>query len=111
MNKLLMETLLPLGYGVYPNHYSGDDDVYFVFSSSVWGADYGDDEPQCLKYLVYINLYCPHTFNSSRLIADAKEVLHGAGFTYPSETNASDAQTQHIALGCEYIAEVKFGTV
>lgn len=80
---------------VYPDTYNGSDKTYFVFNHNTIPDDFGSNQPNHERALIQVHLFCPHTFDSVKLRKDIKLALLGAGFTYPSMTNASDEDGQH----------------
>ena len=84
-----------LGYKVYPDTYDGSDKTYFIMNYNTIPDDFGCNQPQHERALIQVHLFCPHTFDSVKLRKDIKLALLGAGFTYPSMTNASDEDGQH----------------
>ena len=93
--------LAGLGYPVATNVYTGSAQTYFVITLNTLPADFADDEPQHLRNLIMLHLYAPHELNTVTLRKDVARALMGAGFTYPSITDASDEQIQHIVFECE----------
>ncbi len=87
--------LAPLGYKTYPGNYDGADEVYFVFNHNTFGDDYGNNRPQHERALIQVHLFCPHDFNGVQTRKSVKLALLGAGFTYPSLTDAGDKDGQH----------------
>ena len=80
---------------VYPDTYNGSDKTYFIMNYNTIPDDFGCNQPQHERALIQVHLFCPHGFNSVQLRKDIKLALLGAGFTYPSMTNASDEDGQH----------------
>ena len=100
MNRKIKEVLDVYGFPVATNTYTGDEDIYFVMTINAFPDDFADDGPQHIKYLCSVHLYCPHTFNTMGIKRQIKKALHDAGFTYPTEIDASD-ETQHIVFEFE----------
>ena len=100
MIKKIKEVLDVFGYKVSTNIYTGSEQIYFVISVNAFPDDFADDGPQHIKYLCSVHLYCPHLFSTTVLKKQVKKALHDAGFTYPTEIDASD-ETQHIVFEFE----------
>lgn len=83
------------------NIHTGDNPAYLVLTLNAIPDDYADDAPQHEKNLVMLHLYCPHTQNTTTLRKSIKLALQSAGFTYPTETDASDELKQHIVFECQ----------
>ena len=88
------------------NIYTGTDASYLVLTLKVIPDEYADDEPQAERNLIMLHLYCPHTENTVTLRKQIKLALQSAGFTYPLETDASDASKQHIVFECQDVRAV-----
>lgn len=106
INEILMNTLTHIFSKVAPHEYVGKEKTYCVFNYFTLGDDYGDDNPGHERYLVQIHLFFPLPTNSLSTIKQTKRALADAGFTWPSTTDASDEDGQHIVLECEYAKEV-----
>lgn len=87
---------------VYPIVNTGGGTEYFVWNYSVLPAVWADSRPHAARYLVQAHYYCPHRKNPQETILAAERALDGAGFTWPSLTDASDEEGQHWVLECEY---------
>lgn len=77
--------------------YTGADSVYFVFNYFT-RPEVFSNQAQFERYRIQIHLFAPVTFNSSDLKKALKNALETNGFTYPTETDASDTQTQHVVF-------------
>lgn len=95
IEQRIRTALASLGYKIYPGNYDGADEVYFVFNHNTFPDDFGSNAPQHERALIQVHLFCPHDFNSVRTRKSVKVALLGAGFTYPSMTDASDKDGQH----------------
>ncbi len=80
---------------------------YYTFSCSSSGADFGDDEPGCERWLVNVHFFAPLRGNISRRVKQTKKALFQAGFTWPSTVDAGDQEGQHIVFVCEIAEEVE----
>ena len=96
-----------------PGIYTGTESQYCIFRADELGADFGDDGPGAVRYLVTVHYFCPWDFNSIAERQALRRRLFEAGFTWPDLTDASTAEksksagaedlTQHWVLGCEYV--------
>lgn len=89
---------------VYQNQYTGDQSVYFVFNIGEIPQDFADDYPQHERALIQLHLFAPISLNTTAMRAGIKGALVDAGFDYPSVTDASDEDGQHLVFetGCAY---------
>lgn len=106
INEIITAALVPLGDVVEYEVYTGQDIQYYTFNSSAYGDDFGDDEPGHERYLVQVHFFCPLTYKVTPRIAQTKQVLFAAGFTWPSVVDASDVDARHIVFECEYMMGV-----
>ncbi|MEG0913703.1 MAG: hypothetical protein RSG53_08860 [Oscillospiraceae bacterium] len=83
-----------------------DTGKYYTFTIITLGADFADNKPQVERYLVTINFFCPLNFKFEARRRATKQVLFDADFTWPSTTDASDADGRHIVFECETIEGV-----
>lgn len=99
---------LPCGNGTY----RGEESLYATFNVDRIPADYADDEPGCVRALIQVHLFAPFTCNTLELRRKMRKGLASAGFSYPSEVNASEnarsfsGTEQHIVFECERLEEV-----
>ena len=94
----------PAAYGAYITAGAQKADQYYVFNYSTLGTDYADDTPGHERYLIQVHFFCPRVFDSVLRVAQTKQKLFAAGFTWPSVINASDEDGQHIVFECEIAA-------
>lgn len=80
---------------------------YYTFSCSSFGADFGDDEPGCERWLVNVHFFAPLKGNYTQQVKETKKALFRAGFTWPSMVDAGDKEGQHIVFECEIAEEVE----
>ena len=85
---------------------SDESDVYYTFQYSTRGADYADDEPNAEIASVHLHLWAPLSQNMTSLIRQTKAAVHGAGFTLPEKTDASDDKGRHIVFEFQGATEV-----
>lgn len=106
--ELLKKTLDVFGIPVEQRLLYGKADElpekYFTFSISRGGSDFADDEPGAELCDVSIHFLAPFRGNNRELLKKARKALHKAGFTWPSQTDATDSDGQHYILECQ-IAE------
>lgn len=107
----IKSALSPIVAAVEVNAYKDKSDTYITFNVGNVPTDYGDDEPQHEKHLVQVHLFCPHTLNTVDLRKSIKLALKQAGFTYPSETPASNEEQQHMVFECQDAGGVNCGDV
>ena len=108
INERVKTALAEFELPVKPDRYSGDSESYFVFNYTTSGAMFADNAPGYDIYLVQVHYFCPMGVNTITTRKRVKQLLHGAGFTWPEETNVSDSPTkntdddkQHIVFECE----------
>lgn len=101
VNQLIEETLSQFGFPCATNIYTGEKHTYFVMTVNSLPADMADDEPGHIRNLVSLHLFCPNTTNTNRLRKRVKKALLLNGFTYPTETDASDKESQHVVFEFE----------
>jgi len=87
---------------------SKETDTYFVFKVNTLGDAYADDNPTVELNLCTVWLHTPLASNPSSLIRQAKNAIHGAGFTWPEKIDASDDKERLIALEFEDVTGVDF---
>ena len=91
-----------------PQSYTGKEKNYIVYNyDSDHGADFGDDEPECVLVSVQVHLYLPLSANFQSLRKQIRNSLYKGGFTYPSvtEIREEDTQMRHLAFECQFIEE------
>jgi hypothetical protein len=93
--------LASFGYPVAESIYTDTESTYFVFTVNAIPADYADDAPQHVRNLIMLRLHCPHTADMTDKKKEIKLAVFNAGFTYPTETDASDDKTQIIVFEFE----------
>lgn len=81
--------------------YEGKKAVYITFNYNTVPDNFGDDEPEHERDLIQVHLYAPLGFDTLDKRRAIKRALHGAGFTWPSCTDASDKDGQHLIFECE----------
>lgn len=101
INQEIIAALAGLGPDIVPDVYTGDENEYIVFNYSSLPDDFGDDMPGEERYLIQIHLFSPPKKNRLALRRQIKQRLFAADFGWPSETNASDEDSQHFIYECE----------
>lgn len=107
-NAVIIQALKPFGYPCKPNHYTGSDKKYFTFNyADERGADYGDNEPGCIKASMQIHFFLPLKENYISEKKKIREALFAAGFTYPivTELIETENEVRHIVYECDIIEE------
>ena len=89
------------GNAVFPDVYVGSAREYVVYNYSIIPAVYAESAPHAARYLVQVHYYSPREKNPTAAILAIDRALFNAGFTWPSVTDASDAEGQHHVLQCE----------
>lgn len=108
INSELISALTPIipvvkpdAYRPLPNETPATE--YIVFNYTELPTLHADNEPHAMRYLVQVHYFCPWNVNPSSKKKRIRQALHGAGFTYPSTTNASDDDGQHFVFEAEYL--------
>ncbi len=103
VNQRLRAALAPLGLPVQANTYVPADpsERYFTFNISTLGDDFADNAPEHERDLVQLHYFCPTGYDSVADVRQVKRLLSAADFTWPSSTNAGDADGQHIVFEFE----------
>ena len=97
----IRNAITPIAPIVKPNIYTGSETEYIVFNYSELPTLHADGRPHAIRYLVQVHWYLPLKTNPNTKKKQIKNALHGAGFTYPSTTNASDGEGQHFVFEME----------
>lgn len=90
----------------HPN-YDGEEKTFLTFNISVVPMNYADDGPEHEKWLIELHLFAPVGQNTRRLRKELRQAIFDAGFTYPDQTDASEAykktdgSEQHIIFDFE----------
>lgn len=98
--------LASFGYPVAESIYADTESIYFVFTVNSIPVNHADDAPQHVKNLIMLRLHCPHTADMTTKKKEIKLAVQTAGFTYPTETDASDDKKQIIAFEFENVEAV-----
>lgn len=90
-----------------PKQYGGNATEYCVYNYTEFPDNFGDDDPECIRYQVQVHWLFPWQPNIS---ADAavqvkkraiRKALADAGFTWPTVTPAGDNEWEHFVFECE----------
>ncbi len=106
INSIIINTLSPVSLPVEPDEYTGAGDEYITFNYNSQGDDFADDIPQHERYSMQVHYVCPSGKNSISIREQIKQLLFGAGFTWPTVTDATDSDGQHWIFECEYLMGV-----
>lgn len=87
--------------------YEGKEEVYITFSYNSIPADFGDDEPAHEILLLSAHLFAPTGKNILSKRKAVKKALFKLSGAWPSETNASDKDGQHLVYECEFAQGVE----
>ena len=103
VGERIATALKPLyGENIYPDVYVGSALEYIVYNYSIIPAVYAERAPHAARYLVQVHLYSPREKSPTAAILAIDRALFAAGFTWPSVTDASDADGQHHVIQCEF---------
>ena len=102
INSTIRAAVTPIVPECVPDRYTGTETEYCTFNYSEIPDAFGDESPHAIRYLVQLHYFLPAGANPYAKKKQLKNALLSAGFTYPSVTNASDADGQHYVLEAEY---------
>ena len=102
LNTVIRAAITPIVTECVPDQYGGTTTEYCTFNYSEIPDAFGDESPGAIRYLVQLHYFLPVGANPYAKKKQLKNALLNAGFTYPTVTNASDADGQHYALECEF---------
>lgn len=94
------ESVLP--DAVFPQLYTGSLLKYIVWNYETIPSVYAEGAPHAARYLVQVHLYLPFKESPLAAILSLSRALFARDFTWPSATDATDADGQHWVLECEY---------
>ena len=107
VNEAIIQAVVPIVPVCAPDVYRPDAGetpatVYCTFDyTEILG--YGDDAPVYIRYLVQLHLYLPAGRSPMALKRQLRRAVLDAGFAVGPWTNASDKDTEHHVLECEWI--------
>ena len=106
IEERLYAALSPLGLDVDCGVSRSRADRYIVFSVMTLPDGYADDDATYERALVTVRLALPLDMNPTALRDAVKNALHGAGFTLPAVTDASDENGRALVFECEETEDV-----
>lgn len=98
--KCAIEPIVPV---CVPDIYTGNATEYCTFNYTELPANFGDNKPNAIRYLVQVHWLSPSGVNPATKKKKIKNALYDADFTYPVVVNATDADGQHYVFECEYV--------
>lgn len=104
VQQKIVAALKPFGDPVQSGTYTPEDaakEKYYTFNIGDIPTDHADDAPNHEINLVQVHFFCPKTFNSVSRAEATKQALFAAGFTWPSKTDATDEDGQHLVFECQ----------
>lgn len=108
INKLIKDTLEPLGLPVRQDVYDGNEDKWITYNyADDRGIEFVDDEPVTDEIEIQIHLFVPFEFNYLSMKRNIRRALIGAGFSYPTVHvfYEDDTDIRHIVFECSIINE------
>ena len=103
VDERIKKALEPVVAVVEPNSYDGKELEYIVFNYTELPTAYGDDSPKAIRYMIQIHWFLPADPSPYPKKRKIKGALTGAGFLYPTVTNASDGDGQHYIFETEWL--------
>lgn len=104
VNELLIQTLGQFDLDVTPDFTGGGAKEYITFTfPEEKAALYGDNDPLAVVSEIQIHYFLPAGKDYLENKKKIRNVLHAAGFTYPSVMvlMEPDNKTRHIIFECE----------
>lgn len=95
--------IYPLCQDCAPNVYEGGATEYVVWNCYSVPVAFGDELPAAARYPTQVHYFLPSGKNPNPMKLKLQQALFDHGFTWPSVTNASDAEGQHYVLECEFV--------
>ena len=105
INERIIKAVTPIVPECVPDLYEGEAEIYCTFNGNAVPVGFGDNRPRARRWLLQVHFYCPKGYKSLALRLSLCRAIHGAGFTYPTEENASDGDGQHYVLEFEGLGE------
>jgi len=102
VDSVIRSSLASLSEVVVPNKYDGELKNYIVYNYTSIPDVFAESEPDVMHYYCQVHWFLPHKENPNAKKKQICQALHGAGFTYPSITNASESSCQHYIFECQY---------
>lgn len=106
VNEVLRSALAPTGLPCVPDTHTPGAETYYTFSVDTVPAAWGNNAPDAEICDVSVHLWAPGQANVLALRAQTRRLLSEAGFTWPSETDASDEDGQHYLYECQILQPV-----
>ncbi len=104
IEERLVEALRPTGLPIGKGVYTGEADTYLVYGYRTMGTCYADDRPWAETVLIDVHLYAPlKNADLTQLRQRIKALLAAGGYTWPSTTDVSDENAQHVCFECEEV--------
>lgn len=108
MNQRIIEAVKDTDLTCWPwdVYQASQDDLlsaYLVFNYETVPETFGANDVPYDKYLIQLHLFTPRSTDTVSLRKSIKKMIHQAGFTRPSEENASDSDGQHYVFEFEAI--------
>lgn len=103
IEERILQTVKPIVPEVRPDLYTGDSTEYCTYNLDELPEGHGDDRPRAVRCLVQVHYFLPLGRSPMKTRRALARALLGAGFTYPTVTNASDSDSQHWVLECEWV--------
>jgi hypothetical protein len=106
LNKLIIDTLKPLGVPVNFQTYSGTATTYITFFEyNQFSALNADDEEQQTAHFFQVDIWSKGDYTS--LVDQVKELMTAAGFRRTTETDLYESDTKifHKVLRFSYVEE------
>ena len=101
IDERIRDALIPFGYRVEKNVFQHDDPIYFTFNYNTIGADFADDAPGHVRYLIQVHLFAPLDMSDLSLRASTASALLDAGFTFPDIWDFTDETGRHTVFEFE----------
>ena len=100
--KSAVEPIVPV---CVPDTYTGEAEIYCTFNGNATPVGFGDNRPRARLWSMQLHYFCPAGHNSLATRLELCRAMNAAGFTYPTEENASDEDGQHYALEFQGLGE------
>lgn len=107
VDEAIKAALEPFGYDIYNGVSLTREKRHYVFNYSTLPQTFADDAPVFDRCLVQVHLFAPLTENISKWKRQTKKALFDHEFTWPTETDATEADERHIVLECFYLDKVE----
>jgi hypothetical protein len=96
INKLIKDTLKPLGYDVSANKYEGSNDVYLLYNFvNDLPVVFTDNKAKINQIYIQVHLCCSNSFDYTELKSNITKNLINAGFSYPEITYLYDSDYKY----------------